>query len=341
MTRLTRSRGVTLIELLTTMGILSILVGLLLPAVQSARESARRVSCVSSLRQIGLALNGYLETNGCYPILTTTTVVRQPGNRSLYWGMFSAHARLLPWLEQGALYDAINFTVGSSPLESIGYPAAGDAVRLAAAVNETVVTARVGLFLCPSDPRPSEPGAVNYRGNVGVGGYPVRTYMHPDGGNGLLSELGIVKAAHVVDGLSNTAAFSERARGSGGPADPRRDYWRIRTGIYGTADDGLTSCLIVARTTEAYLNGGDHWIWEGLDRTSYVHAQAPNGRIPDCLQGGLKPPPGISTARSFHPGGVGLLLGDGSVRFVKSSISQDVWRAVGTRDGGEVLRLDP
>jgi prepilin-type processing-associated H-X9-DG protein len=88
---------------------------------------------------------------------------------------------------------------------------------------------------------------------------------------------------------------------------------------------------------DGFALAGDHWIWEGLDRTFYTHAQVPNGSIPDCLQGALKTPPGVSTARSRHFGGVNTLMGDGSVRFVGETIAPAVWRGLGTRNGGELV----
>ncbi len=338
-------RGMTLIELLTAMGIISMLAGLLLPAVTRARESARRLACQTNLRQIGLALSGYHDVNGCFPIATTTIIhaAQGGGDPKVQWGFFSVHSRLLPYLEQGPLYQSLNFEAGASPLETIGYPGPSAEELTAAAINATALRTTLSVFLCPSDGSPLREAAVNYRGNMGIGAYPAISYLHPDSGNGLLAELSVVNAAHIVDGLSNTAAFSERLRGSGnGPAVPDRDYWPIRTGVHGTADDGLTACRVAGRPPmhdhifhEIFQSGGDRWLWGGRDRTTYVHAQSPNGRIPDCLSGGIKTPPGISTARSHHEGGVNVLLGDGSVRIVKDGIVLVAWRALGSRNGGE------
>lgn len=337
-----RNKGVTLIELLAAIGVISILVGLTLPAVARAREAARRLVCQSNLRQIGVAVHAYHDLNNCYPISATTVVRSSPrGGRSFYLGSFSPHVRLLPWIEQRVLFDAINFDVGASPLATIGYPEATEEEIHSAEVNATVLLSRLSVYLCPSDMGLQSPGAVNYRGNTGVGGYPSRSYLHPDSGNGFFMPLYLVKAADVTDGLSNTVSFSERVRGTGeGDPRPNRDYWLIRSGAYGTADDGLAACMIAARSSQnrdAFRFGGDYWMWEGLDRTSYVHAQEPNGKIPDCLQGALKTPPGISTARSAHDGGVNVLMGDGSARFAADSIARDVWRAIGTRNGLESL----
>lgn len=339
------SRGFTMIESMTVIGIISILVALLLPAVQSAREGARRARCQGNLRQIGLALESYHGTNGCYPVGVTTVGGRagaQGYHPVVYYGLFSIQVRLLPMIEQVALYNSINFEVGASPLVTIAYPPPSPSEAAAAEANATALSATISLFLCPSDGGGAfAAGGTNYRGNAGVGGYPERSFLHPDSGNGLFQELRATKAAQVVDGLSHTVACCERLRGSGvHPLRPDRDYWLIRTGIYGTADDALASCRIAARPffdSDGFAFAGDHWFWEGLDRTFYTHAQAPNGTIPDCLQGALKTPPGVSTARSHHPGGVNALMADGSVRFVSEMISTAVWRGLGTRNGGELV----
>ncbi len=337
--------GFTLIETLTALGIISILIALLLPAVQSARESARRASCQNSLRQIGLALESYHGTNGCYPVAITTWV-GPPGAQGvhpvMYFGYFSVQTRLLPMLDQVALYNSINFGIGASPLETIGYPPPSEPEIAAAAANATALSASIATFLCPSDGFGTfKQGGTNYRGNAGVGGFPDRSFIHTDSGNGFFQEDGLTRPSQVVDGLSHTVAFSERLRGSNGhPLRPDRDYWAIQTGNYGTADDGLTACRIAARPyydSYGFVLAGDHWLWEGLDRTFYTHAQVPNGIIPDCLAGALKTPPGVSTARSLHPGGVNALMGDGSVRFVGETISQAVWRGLGTRNGHELV----
>lgn len=338
------SQGFTLIELLTVVGIISIITALALPAVQSARESARRASCQSNLRQLGLATESYHGTNGCYPVGVTTAMggPNAQGYQPVrYYGFFSIHVRLLPMIEQVPLYNSINFDVGASPLTTIGYPPA-DATEVAAArTNATALSMGISLFLCPSDGGGTFAGGVNYRGNTGVGGYPTRSFIHPDSGNGFFQDMAAIRQSQISDGLAHTVAFSERLRGSGAhPLRPDRDYWLIRTGVYGTADDGLNSCRIAARPyfdDGGFALAGDHWLWEGLDRTFYTHTQVPNGIIPDCLQGALKTPPGVSTARSHHFGGVNALMGDGSVRFVGETISQAVWRGLGTRDGHELV----
>ena len=333
--------GFSLIELLVVIGIISILIALLLPAVQAAREAARRARCQNNLRQLGLALHSYHDSNGCFPIEITNHFdsLLDPENPQPfdYSGEFSVQSRLLPGLDQMPLYNSINFDVGTvSGFLGLSTPE----VQAMYAVNETAIQTGVSVFLCPTDGGQFAAGT-NYRGNVGVGVNPLPSFIHPDSGNGLLVELGLTRAASVADGLSHTAAFSERLQGSGGRRlDPNRDFYAGRTGHPGTADDLMVACRISARPRyddAGFVQSGDHWFWAGRDQTTYIHAQVPNGPIPDCLFSAIRVPPGLSTARSDHPGGVNVVMADGSVRFVAETIDQSTWRGLGTRNGGELV----
>jgi len=337
-----RRSAFTLVELLVCIGIIAILATLLLPAVQSAREAARRSQCMNNLKQLGLALHGYHDANLCFPSGITATMGRRmpDGTAPLaYSGYFSVHARLLPYLDQSPCFHSINFVVGTYPTTTITWPPLEPDEEATNATNATASRTSLAVFLCPSDGGPFGQAGVNYRGNLGVGGYPQPSFIHPDSGNGLLATMNAIRIAQVVDGLSNTAAFSERLRGSAArPMTPSRDYWLCRIGVVGTADDFVAACRISARPEYdgvGFVNAGDGWFWEGRDRTYYNHAQTPNGPVPDCLQGALRTPPGVSTARSGHPGGVCVVMGDGSVRFVGDSIHLQTWRGLGTREGGD------
>lgn len=338
-----RRRGFSLIEMMVVVGLISILIGLLLPAVQSARAAARQAHCRSNLRQIGLALHAYHESNNSFPIAINSIVARvAPGrNRMAYAGYYSFHTRLLPALDQAALFNSINFLSGTTPPRSINYPPLKPEEVAGNAVNSTASQAAVAVFLCPSDGGPFGSSGNNYWGNVGVGVNPSRSYLHPDSGNGFLAEVSSTSAASIRDGLSHTAAFSERLRGSNQhPLNPGRDFWSLQSGLVGTADDLIVACRIAGRAEydrEGYAAAGDSWFWAGRDRTYYNHAQAPNGAVPDCLIGAFRPPPGMATARSLHPNGVHTLMGDGSVRFVSGSIAPAVWRGLGTRNGLELV----
>lgn len=332
-----RGSGFTLIELLVVIGIISILIALLLPAAQAARETARRAMCQHNLRQLGLALHSYHDSNQSFPISITNVLTG-------YGGFYSAHVRLLPFLDQRPLYDSVNFTVGTFPLEMFGGPSGSRLPPHEAALNAANATAfqtQIALFLCPSDDGPFDEAGTNFRGNTGVGPHHQPLFEHPDGGNGLLPELRVVNMARVPDGLSHTAAFSERLRGSGQDSFdlvPERDYWD-GSGFVRTADDILQMCRIAARpgSNPGFVLGGRWWFWTGRERTLYNHAQVPNGKVPDCIQGAMRTTAGMATARSWHNSGVNVVMGDGSTRFVAETIDQAVWRGLGSRNGRELV----
>ena len=338
-----RTRGFTLIELLVVMGVLSILSALLLPAVQSVREAARRARCENNLHQIGLALHGYETDNQCFPMSVTSIAIPdrhdKPGaSLIIYNGMFSIHTRLLPYLEQRSIYDSVNFAVGTQPTDNFMEVSGPRALSLAA-INATAMGVRIDTFLCPTDGGPFAATGNNYRGNLGLGPQASTWAESRDSGNGFFMEIELTRTPNVTDGLSHTVAFSERLRGSGkaGRAVPERDFWNLTLGV-NTADELLVGCRVAARPGAAtYPLAGDRWFWCGRDRTLYTHTQQPNGRVPDCILPKAFAPPGMATARSWHMGGVNVLMGDGSVRFASEGIQLSVWRGLGTRNGGELV----
>lgn len=331
----TRRRAFTLIELMVVVVVLTLLIGLLLPAVQSARESARRSQCLNNLRQIGLGVHGYVQEASCLP-----PNLLGFWDRPNYWNFYSTQARILPFIEQVNLYQALNFSVGAYPdIWNFAYKNFFPESTQARAMNATVRESNVSTFLCPSDGGPFSATGSSYRGNVGVGPNYFTTAEEPDSGNGALVESGIVRVSNIPDGLSHTVLFSERLRGSGGSGfDPVRDAFNLRVLVL-TADDLLLGARQAARMDNPlkYVEHGRYWIWMGRERTLYNHAQAPNGPIPDAIYANSLAARGMTTARSNHPGGVNVLMSDGSCRFVQESINQAVWRGLGTRDGGELV----
>jgi prepilin-type processing-associated H-X9-DG protein len=320
---------------MVVVGVLCILAALAMPAVQSAREASRRAQCQNNLRQIGLSLNSYHTSYNCFPPSVTT---RQRSDGTFYGGLYSAHLRLLPYLDQVPVYNAANFETGTWPPDTYMVPIT-DLQLMANLVNATVYQTQINVFLCPSDGGPFAKSGNNYRGNTGVGPRGSPWAESPDSGTGLFPEGGTLSAADVPDGLSHTVAFSERVRGSGKlPPDPERDAFR-RLGIVNTADQLLTACRIAARpgNAEGFVDHGRWWFWTGRERTLYNHAQTPNGPIPDCTYGAALPMIDMATARSRHRGGVNVLMGDGSERFVPGSISLEVWRGLSTRYGNELV----
>jgi prepilin-type processing-associated H-X9-DG protein len=163
---------------------------------------------------------------------------------------------------------------------------------------------------------------------------------YPDSGNGLFLEQGLTRPSSVPDGLSHTAMYSERLRGSGGPdVNPDRDSFGLLVLVL-TADDLILAARAAARQGSLsgyFTDQGRYWFWTGRERTLYNHAQAPNGMVPDAISMNIMTARGMATARSNHPGGVNALMADGSVRFVSETISQAVWRGLGTRNGRELV----
>jgi prepilin-type N-terminal cleavage/methylation domain-containing protein/prepilin-type processing-associated H-X9-DG protein len=316
----------TLIELLVVIAIIAVLIALLLPAVQSAREAARRAQCVNNLKQFGLALHNYHDVNGSFPIGVSLNVATGSSTN------FSHQTRLLPFMEQTVIFNAINLNLTN-----------------AAPDNATALVAGVGIFLCPSDAQNEIPtgwAGINYRVNCGtsiVNSYGaqdtsgVNVAMPPP--NGLLFADFKVRMADVTDGTSNTAALSEHVKGDFSNSISTELSDTYRPGTYpASADEALRMCRavnILDLTKQGNSNGGAPWMSDGHTSTRYYHGSPPNSR--SCMF----PPSRISTtANSRHPGGANVCMTDGSVRFFKSSINLATWRAVGTRNGGEVISSD-
>ncbi|MGC8644566.1 MAG: DUF1559 domain-containing protein [Isosphaeraceae bacterium] len=328
------SRGFTLIEVLVSVSILSLLMALLLPAVQSAREAARRARCASNLRQIGLALHSYHSAFNCFPEEVNDY------RSSPVWVLpksgparpFAALSRLLPDLEQQPLFSSINFDI---QFLRPGGPAPNPE-------NTTAFGVTLDVLLCPSDGDTAiRTHGNNYRGNFGVGPFFARSAESPDSSNGFFTYPQCLSAASFPDGLAHTAAYSERLRGSGGPPGaPERDYSDLSfepSALIKTADWALMWCRVASVSHfPGNTRSGYTWLVAGRDTTIYCHAQEPNGIIPDGLNGPTQIW-GIATARSWHHGGVNVLMGDGSTRFVLDSIQRGIWRALGTRNGGELV----
>jgi prepilin-type processing-associated H-X9-DG protein len=324
-------------ELMTVVFILSVLIALLLPAVQAAREAARRSQCANNLRQIGLGLHAYYSSHGVFPFQVVHPELPMPrwcdDAPSQY---FSAHVRLTPFLEMNSLFASLNVS-----LELCAMPG-----YLPHPANTTALDVRIGMFACPTDGVVASTATpTSYRGNVGVGPFWAMSAESPDSGNGFFTWKVRATTSAYPDGLSHTVAFSERLIGSGDPMRraPDRNSGNILL-VYKsyvrTADFALAACRLAASDPSfpTQSRGGYYWFVGGRDHAYYVHAQEPNGIIPDALGDGyIFPAAGITTARSLHPGGVNALMGDGSTRFVSESIQRPVWRALGTRNGGETV----
>ncbi|WP_165072714.1 DUF1559 family PulG-like putative transporter [Paludisphaera rhizosphaerae] len=313
-----RRDGVTLVELLVTVGIISLLVGLILPAVQAAREASRRAACVHNLRQLMLAAHAYAATwDGMPPSLTGGQLARGIGNS------FSLHCRLLPYLDLQPLYASINF----------GLP--GVTLPMIAPGNASVLDIKIATFLCPSDPAAdANGGAVSYRINVGP------CSDCPDTRTGAFVSFRATRFAEYADGTSNTLAFSEKPIGSGRSASSAFRDWAMYEGLLERKDpaDAWRSACAAQRSARRVwaTDGGGSWLLGGAIYTAFFVAGPPNDPIPDCGKMSFVGT-GLFSARSYHPGGVNAAMADGSVRWCESSINLAAWRAMGSRAGGEIV----
>ena len=339
-------RGFTLIELLVVIAIIGVLIALLLPAVQSAREAARRAQCTNNLKQLGLAIHNYIDQNGSMPIGAYKSVER--------YNVTDAHEHsillaLAPYYEQANVYNAFNVDVHYAGPDSTG----------GSFVNSTMTNIGVSTLWCPSDPDVQEARRLTYWG-ASYGGFPMR-YTSYKGNSGpwnnparntdrtnvnfsaqLSNALGLfhyyssTKLSEIRDGTSNTLMFGETA--------------------YGLLDDG-------SKTEWHWWTSGNYG--DTMFSTSYPlnpHKKASNGTAI-----GVNTSVFVASASSLHAGGANFGMADGSVRFIKETInswplgangqptlavsdSRGVWtvlqpgfgiyQALSTRKGGEVVSAD-
>jgi len=355
-----RRRGFTLIELLVVIAIIAVLIALLLPAVQSAREAARRVQCVNNLKQLGLALSNYECANRVFPFArggyytyATATSPSPP-----WYGRWSAHAMILSQMEQSTVFNAINFAL-SPALPNMGVDMTGTVILPALNVpdNTTATQTRIGTFTCPSDYSYS---LYNWPGTTlwsGTNGYVVNQggWMYDSTSNtgsvGPFSDRSAVTVAAITDGMSQTAFASERLLGSGIMNQDLSGWYMSMLQMPTSADQTYADCQGLAPKMIWYNQTGAAWASGEMPSTTYNHVTTPNGRSCAIMSGAQMSAPWSGDATdlpwymqvppsSAHPGGVNVLAGDGSVRFVKNSVSVSAWRAFGSRAGGEVVSAD-
>jgi prepilin-type N-terminal cleavage/methylation domain-containing protein/prepilin-type processing-associated H-X9-DG protein len=341
-------RAFTLIELLVVIAIIAVLIALLLPAVQAAREAARRGQCTNNLKQIGLALQNYHNTVLSYPA----------GHFGTGWNDWGAVVMLLPFMEQGNLFNNINFA-NTGGAAAPGYPP-----------NTTIFAIKLDILNCPSDRDrlTNVEGHQNYCGNAGNAPEAFFDNYGHKACNGCFFSVNNCKPidlSGITDGLSYTGCFSEKVKGIGSYNDVR-DPLTPTSAVVGVPlnagqgtingqtvyldtvpNDYYTRCLASSPSapnallaTNGAISQGQLW-YDGHPETGlYNHLMTPNTWSCDDSNNVWVNDAAAATASSRHPGGVDLLLCDGSVRFVKASVNPSPWWALGSRSGGEAISAD-
>ncbi len=327
-------RGFTLVELLVVIAIIGVLVALLLPAVQAAREAARRGQCSNNLRQIGLAAQNFYSVKNGFPSGWDSRPNPAASGSPWTFARWGRSRDLSPYLEQTNAVNLLDMTV---PLYS--------ATLAVSTQNVNGVAMVVPDFLCPSDHGQvvlAGFGPTNYAACMGSsvnGGSPVTT-------DGIFAINSQTNLKTVTDGSSKTALFSESrlapAQGGSGVNDPQTQY------VFYLGSP-LTDTMCASTTNwsqNAQYPKGFGWVSGEFRCTSYNHYYGPNSNTRDCMGEQLAGPGGPSAAlvdfgwraaRSLHPGGVNLALADGSLQFITDTVDLFVWRALATRAGGELF----
>jgi len=369
--RAERQQGFTLIELLVVIAIIGVLAGLLLPAIQSARESARRMQCQSHMRQIGIALHNYHDIYKSFPF-SSVGIDSQGGNCGS--GFYSWLGLLLPQIEQSNLHNQVDFRVALS--QRCSYPSSSDYLDYkipANHVNARSVATLVPAYLCPSEPnariRETDMGRTapaSYVGNVGWPKFSSFPGAGPivDQQNGMI---GLVNPSlddpwhrpqtrmqDITDGLSNTMAISERVISE---FQPITGFFGGSYAPEGIKDTMLSYCggSVVARPLDRWvqycgsvshgdvkysLHQGHSWLSGWSFAANHFMPVMPPGQRSCHIYGGEDDGNNIVTPASYHVGGLNVVMGDNSVRFVDLSVDMPTWWSIGGCNDGQQGSLE-
>jgi prepilin-type N-terminal cleavage/methylation domain-containing protein/prepilin-type processing-associated H-X9-DG protein len=361
--------GFTLIELLVVIAIIAVLIGLLLPAVQAAREAARRIQCVNNLKQIGIAVYNYENRHSSYPLGNSLQSRWVPGpgyQGTLGYGSFGASALILSDIEGGNIYNALNFDL--CPWTHYRCGLGWDA-------NYTGFNTRVKSYLCPSDPNAGVSSLMSYLASAGT---TTTGELSPAPTTGIFQMMMVTTVGGVTDGTSNTIMYFETKTSEAVDAvNLAADDRATEAGAFGPFNStqvlvdatdpggaavydasinipatlaGIAACDALWKAGAAGGAGtsptkGYRWGLGTLGMGTGTTVVTPNGSIWNGCRFNDSPTGNSDgsayvNATSYHPGGVNTCFGDGSVKFIKNTIAMRIWMGLGTRAGGEVISAD-